>query len=50
MLYSFIVLQHDLYEIAVDLAIGYTLNAAQTYTPPFAVSLRPTFLSSTCVN
>ncbi|KAL0953727.1 hypothetical protein HGRIS_004918 [Hohenbuehelia grisea] len=30
---GFIVLQHDLYEITVDLAIGYTLNAAQTHSP-----------------
>jgi peptidoglycan/xylan/chitin deacetylase (PgdA/CDA1 family) len=32
---GFIVLQHDLYEITVDLAIGYTLNAALTHNPPF---------------
>ncbi|RDB23677.1 Chitin deacetylase [Hypsizygus marmoreus] len=32
---GFIVLQHDLYEITVDLAIGYTLNAALTHSPPF---------------
>jgi len=30
---GFIVLQHDLYEITVDLAVGYTLNAAQTHSP-----------------
>ncbi|KAL0947857.1 hypothetical protein HGRIS_010494 [Hohenbuehelia grisea] len=35
---GFIVLQHDLYEITVDLAIGYTLNAAQTHSPAFNVS------------
>jgi len=32
---GFIVLQHDLYEVTVDLAIGYTLNAALTHSPPF---------------
>ncbi|KIK08902.1 carbohydrate esterase family 4 protein [Laccaria amethystina LaAM-08-1] len=32
---GFIVLQHDLFEITVDLAIGYTLNAALTHNPPF---------------
>ncbi|KAG6897817.1 hypothetical protein C0992_010621 [Termitomyces sp. T32_za158] len=32
---GFIVLQHDLYQITVDLAIGYTLNAALTHNPPF---------------
>lgn len=36
--YRFIVLQHDLFEITVDLAIGYTLNAALTHNPPFNVS------------
>lgn len=36
---GFIVLQHDLYQITVDLAIGYTLNAALTHNPPF--SLKP---------
>ena len=35
---SFIVLQHDLYEITVDLAVGYTLNAALTHNPPLSVS------------
>jgi len=30
---GFIVLQHDLFEITVDLAVGYTLNAAQTFLP-----------------
>jgi len=34
---GFIVLQHDLYEITVDLAIGYTLNAALTHSPPFTL-------------
>ena len=37
---SFIVLQHDLYEVTVDLAVGYTLNAALTHNPPFSVSVR----------
>jgi hypothetical protein len=36
---GFIVLQHDLYEITVDLAVGYTLNAALTHNPPF--NLKP---------
>jgi len=34
---GFIVLEHDLYEITVDLAIGYTLNAAVTHNPPFSL-------------
>jgi len=32
---GFIVLQHDLYPQCVDLAIGYTLKAAQSHNPPF---------------
>ncbi|THU92741.1 chitin deacetylase [Dendrothele bispora CBS 962.96] len=36
---GFIVLQHDLYEVTVDLAVGYTLDAARTHNPPF--SLKP---------
>ncbi|KAG6866598.1 hypothetical protein C0991_002088 [Blastosporella zonata] len=32
---GFIVLEHDLFQITVDLAIGYTLNAALTHNPPF---------------
>jgi len=36
---GFIVLEHDLYEVTVDLAVGYTLNAALTHNPPF--SLKP---------
>jgi len=36
--FSFIVLQHDLYEVTVDLAVGYTLDAALTHNPPFSVS------------
>ncbi|TFY50424.1 hypothetical protein EVG20_g11527, partial [Dentipellis fragilis] len=34
---GFIVLQHDLYPITVDLAVGYTLNAAITHNPPFTL-------------
>ncbi|TFY82281.1 hypothetical protein EWM64_g1731 [Hericium alpestre] len=34
---GFIVLQHDLYDITVELATGYTLNAAQTHNPPFTL-------------
>jgi len=34
---GFIVLQHDLFEITVDLAVGYTLNAALTHQPPFTL-------------
>jgi peptidoglycan/xylan/chitin deacetylase (PgdA/CDA1 family) len=32
---GFIVLQHDLYEISVDLAIGFTLDAALKHNSPF---------------
>lgn len=34
---GFIVLAHDLYEQTVDLAVGYTLPAAQTHNPAFTV-------------
>ncbi|TFK39882.1 hypothetical protein BDQ12DRAFT_774314 [Crucibulum laeve] len=34
---GFIVLQHDLYEITVDLAIGYTLDAALKHQPAFTL-------------
>ncbi|KAI0079392.1 carbohydrate esterase family 4 protein, partial [Panus rudis PR-1116 ss-1] len=34
---GFIVLEHDLYEITVDLAIGYTLPAALSHNPPFTL-------------
>jgi hypothetical protein len=37
-IFSFIVLQHDLYEVTVDLAVGYTLDAALGHNPPFSVS------------
>lgn len=36
---QFIVLEHDLYEVTVDLAVGYTLNAALNHQPPFSVSV-----------
>lgn len=32
---GFIVLQHDLYQVTVDLAVGYTLDAALNHNPPF---------------
>ncbi|KAF8967662.1 hypothetical protein BDZ97DRAFT_502715 [Flammula alnicola] len=34
---GFITLQHDLFEITVDLAVGYTLDAALSHTPKFAL-------------
>lgn len=34
---GFIVLQHDLFEITVDLAVGYTLDAALTHNPKFTL-------------
>lgn len=34
---GFIVLQHDLYEATVDLARGYTLNAALSHNPAFTL-------------
>ncbi|KAI0686680.1 hypothetical protein BC835DRAFT_1513201 [Cytidiella melzeri] len=34
---GFIVLQHDLFEITVDLAVGYTINAALSHNPPFTL-------------
>jgi len=42
---GFIVLQHDLFEITVDLAKGYTLDAALKHNPPF--NLKPI---GQCVN
>lgn len=33
----FISLQHDLFEITVDLAVGYFLDAALNHTPKFNV-------------
>jgi hypothetical protein len=35
---GFIVLEHDLYPQTVDLAIGYTLPAAESFNPPLTVS------------
>lgn len=35
--YRFITLQHDLFEITVDLAVGYTLDAALAHVPKFSV-------------
>lgn len=35
----FIVLQHDLFEISVDLAVGYTLDAALNHQPKFKVRI-----------
>ena len=37
---GFIVLQHDLYEISVDLAMGFTLPLALSCDPPLTVSPR----------
>ena len=34
---SFIVLEHDLFETTVDLAVGYTLDAARKHDPAFTV-------------
>ncbi|KXN92396.1 Chitin deacetylase [Leucoagaricus sp. SymC.cos] len=34
---GFIVLQHDVHEITVDLAIGYTLDSAINHQPPFTL-------------
>lgn len=34
---GFVVLEHDLYEITVDLATGYTLPAASSHNPPFTM-------------
>jgi len=34
---GFIVLQHDLFEISVDLAVGYTLDAALSHQPKFTL-------------
>jgi hypothetical protein len=34
---GFIVLQHDLFQLTVDLARGFTLDAALTHNPPFKV-------------
>ena len=34
---GFVVLQHDLYQQTVDLAIGYTLRASQDFQPKLTV-------------
>ncbi|KAL4245229.1 hypothetical protein ABKN59_010018 [Abortiporus biennis] len=34
---GFVVLQHDLFEITVDLAVGYTIPAALSHNPPFTL-------------
>ncbi|KAL9713482.1 chitin deacetylase [Leucoagaricus gongylophorus] len=34
---SFIVLQHDIHEATVDLAVGYTLDAALSHNPPYTL-------------
>jgi len=34
---SFIVLQHDVHEATVDLAVGYTLDAALNHSPPYTL-------------
>jgi hypothetical protein len=34
----FVTLQHDLFEITVDIAVGYTLDAALNHVPKFSVS------------
>lgn len=39
----FIVLEHDLFEITVDLAVGYTLDAALNHNPKFTVSFENQF-------
>ncbi len=43
-MYRFVTLQHDLFEITVDLAVGYTLDAALAHVPKFSV--RPSAISS----
>lgn len=43
---GFIVLEHDLYAVTVDLAIGYTLSAALTHDPAFTVSFLRVFFST----
>lgn len=34
---GFIVLQHDIHEVTVDLAVGYTLDAAIHHNPPYSL-------------
>jgi hypothetical protein len=45
---SFIVLQHDLFEITVDLAVGYTLDAALSHDPKFAVRFYQVLVCINC--
>ena len=40
MITRFISLQHDLFEITVDIAVGYTIDLALTHEPKFNVSRR----------
>ena len=42
---GFIVLEHDLFEITVDLAVGYTLDAALNHNPKFHVRVLSSPLS-----
>lgn len=37
MILRFISLQHDLFEITVDIAVGYTIDLALTHEPKFNV-------------
>lgn len=45
---GFIVLEHDLYQQTVDLAVGYTLPYAQSRNPPFRVRSSSHLLPSHC--
>lgn len=45
---SFIVLQHDLFQITVDLARGFTLQAAEAHEPPFDVRTSLTHYYALC--
>ena len=45
---SFIVLQHDLFEITVDLAVGYTLDAALSHDPKFSVRFYQVLVCINC--
>jgi peptidoglycan/xylan/chitin deacetylase (PgdA/CDA1 family) len=46
---GFIVLQHDLFQVTVDLARGFTLQAALTHNPPFKVCFAFTYPISLCL-
>ncbi|KAF8592155.1 carbohydrate esterase family 4 protein [Ramaria rubella] len=39
---GFIVLEHNLYQQTVDLAVGYTIPYAQQHQPPFSMRIRAT--------